>query len=428
VVLDWAAVHPAASTPTAVPPAHEAPRPGKNSPLNPLAGAGPARAKPTATPVVPAQHANDARVLRTADLDYELPAGAVATTPASPRDAARLLVVRGGSLAPEHKVVRDLPGVLGPGDLLVLNATRVLAARFLAHRADSPGRAQGLYLRELPGDPLRWKAMVKARRLRPGLRFNLLDRGGSPSPFSLELVSRSEDEPGAWITRVHGAGDTSSVLDAVGLTPLPPYILAARRLRGVVVPDEADRASYQTTYAGPEAHSVAAPTAGLHLTPELLAALASRGVVTTNVILHVGTGTFKPVETEYVEQHPMHEEWCAVPPGAAAAMAACRARGGRVVAVGTTTARALEAFAAMPPDDPRRGLPFATRLLITPGHGWRAVDALMTNFHLPRSTLLALVAARLPGGVGQLRALYAEALAEGYRFFSYGDAMLVLPE
>lgn len=360
-------------------------------------------------------------MLATAQLDYDLPEDRIATRPVEPRDAAKMLVVRANEI--DHRHVRDLPGYLRPGDLLVLNTTRVLPARFRGERADSRGRVEGLYLRD-DGDG--WDVLLRARRLREGVRVTLHLESGKRAGASLILVSRIADEPGAWRVRVEGGpGETPrGVLERIGLTPLPPYILRARERHEEKVPDEFDRSHYQTVFAK-EAGSVAAPTAGLHLTPGLLEALRAQGVETTEVVLHVGTGTFKPVETEFVEQHPMHEEWCYVGEAAAEAVRRTRERGGRVFAVGTTAARTLETYGggingATP------GRPVVTRLLITPGYSWRWVDGLLTNFHLPRSTLMAMVAAKV-GGAERLKALYDDALREGYRFYSYGDAMLVLP-
>lgn len=362
-------------------------------------------------------------MLRTSDLEYDLPEDRVATVPAEPRDSARLMVVRRDGGSAEHRRVRDLPEYLRAGDLLVLNTARVLAARLVGVREDTGGRAEALYLRE--ESPGRWVALVKSRRLKAGMAVRLEREGGADSGVRLRLVERRDEEPGAWLLDVEGAAGraTAQVLADVGRTPLPPYILAARRHAGLAVPDAQDRARYQTTYAAGEGASVAAPTAGLHLTPELLEVLAARGVRRADVTLHVGTGTFKPVETEFVEQHPMHEESCEMPVATREAILRTRDAGGRVVCVGTTACRTVEAFAAA--DAGARAL--ATRLLVTPGYGFRWTDALLTNFHLPRSTLMALVAASLGGGAERLKRLYDEALREGYRFYSYGDAMLILP-
>jgi S-adenosylmethionine:tRNA ribosyltransferase-isomerase len=233
-----------------------------------------------------------------------------------------------------------------------------------------------------------------------------------------------------------GKGAGGGLLERVGLTPLPPYILAARRHQEVEVADEEDRAGYQTVYsrgagAGDERGSVAAPTAGLHFTPELLARLEAMGVERAAVTLEVGLGTFKPVEAEFVEDHAMHAEWCVVPRETARAISRARGRGGRVIAVGTTSARVLESFASVEEMLERGEAGVSTRILITPGYRFRNVDGLMTNFHLPRSTLMAMVAAFVErdgagDGVARLRGVYREALERGYRFYSYGDAMIVL--
>jgi S-adenosylmethionine:tRNA ribosyltransferase-isomerase len=345
-------------------------------------------------------------------------------------------MVVAGERAPEHRVVRDLPGVLREGDLLVLNATRVLPARLCGFRADTGGRIDGLYLgtrgeqrsgpdaRAGAGEDARWVVLLKGRRLREGVRVALEGPGGN-NGVSLRLVEPWTDEPGGWLVEPEGGG--AGALGEIGRTPLPPYIVSARKHAGEDVADEVDRERYQTVFAG-EAGSVAAPTAGLHLTSGLLEALRAAGVRTAEVVLHVGTGTFRPVEAEWLREHPMHAEWGRVPEATAAAVESARREGRRVIAVGTTACRALESFAVLGAQgEAKAGAWFSTRLLIAPGHEWRWTDGLLTNFHLPRSTLLAMVAARTPGGLARVKALYAQAIAAGYRFFSYGDAMLVLP-
>jgi S-adenosylmethionine:tRNA ribosyltransferase-isomerase len=386
-------------------------------------------------------------VLRTDELDFELPEELIATTPAEPRDSARMLVVsRTDPSRLEHRRVRDLPDYLRRGDLMVVNSTRVIAARFMGTRVGTGGKLPGLYLGPAGGSSTdatpvsppaksndrRWLVLIKGGHLHPGVRVGLGD--GS---VQLELIERSADESGAWLARVLGAGADESdpaVLERVGMTPLPPYILQARKRHGVEVADSYDRGRYQTVYAAPRAEgglwhpgSVAAPTAGMHLTPGLLERLAEVGIRRGQVVLHVGTGTFKPVETEFLEQHVMHEEWCSVPRELVEVIGGTRAGGGRVLCVGTTTARALETYGAIaaegrPPPDWTD-----TRLLISPGHQWRWVDLMLTNFHLPRSTLLAMVSSLFVGGLPRLKEIYKAAVGEGYRFFSYGDAMLVLP-
>jgi S-adenosylmethionine:tRNA ribosyltransferase-isomerase len=381
-------------------------------------------------------------VLRTADLEYELPAGRIATHPAHPRDSAALMVAaRAGRAAPAHTHVSHLPDFLRPGDLLVLNRTSVLPARFVGRNEGTGAKVQGLYLSPAAageagaesGGSRRWRVLLKMRRFRSGARLILSDRHARTSDVVLVLEERAGEDDGGWIVRVESpdaaAVTDERVLARVGLAPLPPYILASRREEENATPDdtevEQDLATYQTVYADPSrAGSVAAPTAGLHFTPELLARLDSMGVRTAEVVLHVGMGTFKPIESEHVEQHPMHAEWCTLPAATARAIEATRRAGGRVIAVGTTSARTLESFpdlGAIVED-----ASMATRLLITPGHRFRNLDGLLTNFHLPRSTLLALVGAMFDGGVPRLLELYKEAIGQGYRFYSFGDAMLVV--
>ncbi|HYE19392.1 MAG TPA: tRNA preQ1(34) S-adenosylmethionine ribosyltransferase-isomerase QueA [Tepidisphaeraceae bacterium] len=372
-------------------------------------------------------------MLRTSDLDYDLPESAIATTPAEPRDAARMLVTRIGSDAPAlHAHVRDLPSYLNPGDLLVVNQTRVLPARVEGVREDTGGRVEGLYLRGEPGPPRTWTLMLQAKRPREDAVITLA------GAVRFRLLAPLPDEPGAWRAELMDGlarpdETDAEILARIGATPLPPYIRGARKRAGIDVADAADRERYQTVFAERDGASVAAPTAGLHLTPDLLARLRAHGVGFAAVTLHVGTGTFRSVETEFIEQHPMHAEWCAMPVATRDLIAATRSRGGRVVCVGTTSARTVEAFALAAEEGPAPEW-LETRLLITPGYRWRSTDALLTNFHLPRSTLLALVASRLasPGddaasAVTRLKTLYADALARGYRFYSYGDATLILP-
>jgi S-adenosylmethionine:tRNA ribosyltransferase-isomerase len=377
-------------------------------------------------------------VLPTSDLNFELPEGLIATTPAEPRDAARMLVVsRSDPAVLEHRHVRDLPTYLRAGDVMVLNQTRVIPARFIGSREGTGGRLPGLYLGPARGAGRRWQIMLKGGHLRPGVVVVLPARLGGPE-VRLELIERSTDEPGAWVANVLGAdvGESDqAVLDRVGMTPLPPYILQARKHLGVEVTDAYDRERYQTVFAsarpedGPwHPGSVAAPTAGMHLTPQLLKGIEGRGVRRVGVVLHVGTGTFKPVETEFLEQHPMHAEWCKVPPATVEAIRAARPDG-RILCVGTTTARALETYAAEVENGGKVPEWVDTRILIAPGHQWRWVDMMLTNFHLPHSTLLAMVSSLFEssGGLNRLKEIYRVAIGEGYRFFSYGDAMLVLP-
>ncbi len=371
--------------------------------------------------------------MRTSELDFELPPELIATRACEPRDAARLLVCsRSDPSRVEHRRVRDLPALLAAGDTLVFNTSRVIPARLIGRNLDTGGRVEGLYLRDAEpegGRPV-WEALIKARRFRPGRRIELLDAGDRPSGVTLTLLERTGDEAGAWRVSVEceGAPATPEILDRAGRTPLPPYIRSARRAAGLDVPDADDRARYQTVYAGAPG-SIAAPTAGLHFTPALLDTLASEGVRRADVTLHVGPGTFKPVEAETLEDHPMHAELCSMGAGAIRAVfgdGAGGGRAGRVVAVGSTAARTIESYAAAIGAGAPAPASLETDLLIAPGYAWRRVDAIVTNFHLPRSTLLAMIAALFPGGIDRVRAIYDEAVREGYRFYSYGDAMLVL--
>jgi S-adenosylmethionine:tRNA ribosyltransferase-isomerase len=369
----------------------------------------------------------EAVVLRTADLEYDLPPELIATTPVDPRDSARLLVVRKAGSGPiEHRSVRDLPELLGPGDRLIFNTSRVLPARFRGLREGTGGQVEGLYLRDAGTVPLRWVALVEAKRAHAGMRVAVHSPEDRDSGVRLTLCERSADDPGAWVVEVEAPERaTPDILNRVGVTPLPPYILRARRLAGAAEYRAEDRERYQTVYAATPG-SVAAPTAGLHFTPELIQRLATRGVHRADVTLHVGIGTFRPVETEVVEHHPMHSEWCSMTERTRDLIQQTRAGGRRVVCVGTTTARTVESYGVACADGRAAPDSLRTRLLITPGYRWQWTDGLLTNFHLPRSTLMALVAAMLPGGTEQLKAVYREAMTHRYRFYSYGDAMLIL--
>ncbi|MEM8758548.1 MAG: tRNA preQ1(34) S-adenosylmethionine ribosyltransferase-isomerase QueA [Planctomycetota bacterium] len=358
--------------------------------------------------------------MRTDELSYDLPEDLIATRPAAPRDSAKLLVIsRSDPQRLEHRLVRDLPGLLRSGDRLVVNTSRVLPARFAGRSINTGGKVSGLYLRD--GDePGTWIVLLKMRRHRVGSTLEIEPRDPGEVGVRLTILGPAADEDGAWVVR---ASDPSGgALDRIGLPPLPPYILSRRDRSGEARDRDDDPDRYQTVYAE-QPGSVAAPTAGLHFTPELFRRLGDAGIARTETVLHVGRGTFAPVEAERVEDHPMHAEWCSMTPAARAELASTRAAGGRVIAVGTTSCRTIESFAAA--NDLETAL--TTRLLITPGYRWLATDGLLTNFHLPRSTLLAMVAALLPGGVDRLMAVYAEAIRARYRFYSFGDAMLVLP-
>lgn len=389
-------------------------------------------------------------MLRTADLDYDLPESAIAKEPASPRDAARLMVIdRSSGDAREHTIVRELPRLLRKGDVMVFNATRVLQARLVGRREDSGGRVEGLFL-SASADGREWTALLRAKKVRENTSIRLIDERGVDTNVSLVPMRRDTSELGAWVVGVRVEGepgggaaaagpalDAATILDRVGHTPLPPYILKAREHTHEPVERASDRDRYQTVYAK-EQGSVAAPTAGLHFTPELLAALDTLGVERVEVTLHVGTGTFKPVEVDIVEEHPMHSEWCSMSPIAIERVRRAKAEGRRVIGVGTTSVRTLESYAlalenltagttASPVSSPAS---LDTKLLITPGYRYRWADGMLTNFHLPRSTLLAMVGALLSDqgtlGVQRLIARYREAIERGYRFYSFGDAMLIV--
>ena len=342
--------------------------------------------------------------MRVDDFDFELPRERIAAHPVEPRDAARLLTV-GEALGDRHML--DLPQLLRPGDLLVVNDTRVIPARLTGQRGAA--RVEVTLHRDL-GEGA-WRAFAKgAKRLRPG------DRLAFGDGFAAEVAEKHAE--GDITLRFDRTGAAlGAALQRFGSMPLPPYI---KRAGG---PEARDRGDYQTIFATRDG-AVAAPTAGLHFTPRLLAALDAAGVARATVTLHVGAGTFLPVKVADTRDHRMHSEWGMVDAATAARIAAARAAGGRIVAVGTTSLRLLESAA----DERGRIAPFAgeTELFITPGYRFRAVDLLLTNFHLPRSTLFMLVAAF--AGLERMRAAYAHAIRERYRFFSYGDACLLLPE
>jgi S-adenosylmethionine:tRNA ribosyltransferase-isomerase len=361
--------------------------------------------------------------MRTDQFDFDLPEDRIALRPVEPRDAARLLVVHpksGSSVEPqmESRVVRDLPALLRPGDALVLNDTRVIPAALegLRMRDDSTAHVSFNLIRRV--DESRWRAFARpAKRLRLGdrVRFGGEGRVCLLGVLDAAVTDRGEAGEVELSFSLQGAYLDAAIAD-LGQMPLPPYIALKR------APDEADRVSYQTTFAARDG-AVAAPTAGLHLTSELLDRLAQRGVTQHTVTLHVGAGTFLPVKVDDTGDHRMHSEWGEVSAETAEAINAVRRRGGRIVAVGTTALRLLESAAS---DD---GIiaPFVgeTAIFITPGYRFKAVDVLMTNFHLPRSTLFMLVCAF--SGLDAMRAAYAHAIREHYRFYSYGDASLLFP-
>ena len=344
-----------------------------------------------------------ARGSRTSDYDFELPPERIAQSPLARRDASRLLTVDRSSGAIAHRAFADLPELIASGDALVLNTSRVLRARLLGTR-DSGAPGEVLLLRPLASGG--WEAMVSpGGKLRPGRTLHI-----APG-FDVEIVSITDRR--TRVVRLHTKGDPGAAIERHGHVPLPPYIARADTT--------ADAERYQTVYAR-EMGSVAAPTAGLHVTSELLAALQSRGVRRVDVVLHVGAGTFKPVEVDDPSLHAMHEEWFDISAASAAALNETRERGGKIWALGTTSARALES--AVGADGRFAATQGETRLFVRPPYTFRGVDKLITNFHLPRSTLMMLVAA-LAGYDLTMRA-YREAVDAGYRFYSYGDAMAIL--
>ncbi|MGC8873615.1 MAG: tRNA preQ1(34) S-adenosylmethionine ribosyltransferase-isomerase QueA [Chloroflexia bacterium] len=345
--------------------------------------------------------------MKTSDFDYDLPEDRIAQTPVEPRDSSRLLVLHREDGALEHVIFRDLPRFLRPGDLLVANESRVIPARLQGRRTCTGGALEVLLLRRL--DECRWEALIRGSRVRAGLSITF----ARPDGGALEAVVEEAHPDGLRKLRFREA--VEPYLEVLGAVPLPPYIRAPLT----------DPERYQTVYAR-VAGSVAAPTAGLHFTPSLIEALQARGVEFAFVVLHIGLDTFRPVETEEIQQHRMHAEWCRVPAEVAEAVRATRARGGRVVAVGTTVVRALEtaALAAEAPERAPAAFEGWSRLFIYPGFRFQVVDALITNFHLPRSTLLMLVSAF--AGRERVLAPYREAIAQGYRFYTFGDAMLIL--
>ena len=343
--------------------------------------------------------------MRLDDFDFDLPRELVAGRPAEPRDSARLLVIpAAGELADRH--IHDLPDLLRPGDIVVCNDTKVIPARLVGRRGAAV--VEITLAHDLGGG--NWQAYAKgARRLHPGDRIDFAE------DFAAEVIAKEPDGSVVLRFALEGAAFTAA-LARHGAMPLPPYI---KRPRGG---DPADRDSYQTMFAR-EPGAVAAPTAGLHFTPALVNRIKARGVEWATVTLHVGPGTFLPVKTDDPREHHMHGEWGVVTAETAARIRAAKARGGRIVAIGTTSLRLLESAAV----ETGQVQPFVgeTRLFILPGYDFKAIDLLLTNFHLPRSTLFMLVAAL--AGPKRMKAAYAHAIAERYRFFSYGDACLIEP-
>jgi len=336
--------------------------------------------------------------------DFELPPDRIALRPASPRDSARLLRVGPGAALSDH-IVSDLPRLLRPGDLLVFNDTRVIPAQLEGRRGEARIGAT-LHRRE---GPRAWRAFLRnARRVRDGDR---IDFGAGVAAFASDKA-----EDGSMRLAFEGDAPVESLLERAGRMPLPPYIAGRRQA------DARDAEDYQTLFAR-EAGAVAAPTAALHFTPRLMAALAAAGIGHETLTLHVGAGTFLPVKADDTAGHRMHGEWGRIGAAAATRVNAARAAGGRIVAVGTTSLRLLESAAAK--DGAIRPFEGETDIFITPGHHFRVAQGLVTNFHLPRSTLFMLVSALM--GLETMHAAYAHAIASGYRFYSYGDSSLLLP-
>ncbi|ACI93341.1 S-adenosylmethionine:tRNA ribosyltransferase-isomerase [Afipia carboxidovorans OM5] len=353
--------------------------------------------------------------MRTDLFDFDLPPECIALRPAEPRDSARLLLVRPNVGVEDHSV-RDLPGLLAPGDQIVVNDTKVIAAQLSGRRigGTSEPHIDVTLIKRIDGS--RWQALVRpARKLSEGdvLRFGNEGRVCLLGNLDASVEAKGEAGEVTLAFAFHGPVLDQAIAD-LGAPPLPPYI-ASRR-----APDDKDVGDYQTMFAKNEG-AVAAPTAGLHFTPALEAALAARGIGIQRLTLHVGAGTFLPVKADDTDDHKMHSEWGTVSEETAKTLNEARAKGGRVVAVGSTSMRLLESAATE--DGIIQPFTGETAIFITPGYKFRAVDVMMTNFHLPRSTLFMLVSAF--SGLDTMRAAYAHAIAKGYRFYSYGDACLL---
>ncbi|MFK7788020.1 MAG: tRNA preQ1(34) S-adenosylmethionine ribosyltransferase-isomerase QueA [Phycisphaeraceae bacterium] len=368
--------------------------------------------------------------MRTDALDYHLPDELIATQAAEPRDSARLLLVRRDTQTLGHHRVSDLPklGLFSSGDVMLVNQTRVLPAQLTGRRMATGGRVTGLFV-NADSDRL-WRVMLESRgTLTPGETIQLTSDDADIEPADLELTVSLGN--GEWRAQLISEDDTAAVLHRLGKTPLPPYIRKQRKKLGQGEITDDDQHRYNTVYAqSNSSNSVAAPTAGLHFTPALLNAMEQSGVQRKAVDLHVGLGTFAPVRSEQLEDHDMHRESYSVPRDTLDAIANARANGNKLFVVGTTTVRALESLPedAMKPGQYPDGITSSTNLFIRPDAGFtfQYTDRLMTNFHLPQSTLLALVASLPAMGVDRLMAVYREAVAEQYRFYSYGDAMLIV--
>ena len=361
---------------------------------------------------------------------FELPAELIASRPAETRDGARLLVVDRQTASITHARIRDLPELLRPNDLLVFNNTKVLPARLFGFRTSTGGRWEGLYVEEV--SPGHWHILSDTRgRLQPGETItvhpaygdgsgNDLNRGAGDSqePENLVLTLIEKREDGGWIATPNSSTPSLELLERFGSLPLPPYM-------GRKLADQDDQQRYQTQFAS-EPGAVAAPTAGLHFTESLLEECRAKGIQKAELTLHVGIGTFRPVVAERLADHKMHEEWCRLPPDTCEMVLQTQQRPGRVIAVGTTSVRTLEsaAQATIGSGNVLQSWQGRTNLFIQPGYKFQAVDCLLTNFHLPGSTLLVLVAAM--AGYDLIMEAYRQAISERYRFYSYGDAMLIV--
>lgn len=348
--------------------------------------------------------------MKLSDFDFHLPEELIALRPAVPRDSARLLVVRGRDCTLEDRSVRDLPGLLKSGDILVANDTRVVRAALRGHRS-ARGEGAGVEIEvnlnsRLSADT--WSAFA-----RPGKRLKEGDTIVFASGLTARVVTKSEAEVHLAFNR--SSADLDSAIEAAGNMPIPPYIASKRAA------DASDTSDYQTLFAD-KSGSVAAPTAGLHFTPDLLVRLSAVGVQRTSVTLHVNAGTFLPVKSEDIADHRMHAEYAELMEDAVRSIIAARASGGHCIPIGTTALRTLESAAALGELGPMSA---PTSIFITPGYRFRVADGLMTNFHLPKSTLFMLVSAMM--GLDVMKRAYAHAVKERYRFFSYGDACLLLP-
>lgn len=350
------------------------------------------------------------RPLTIEDLMYDLPDVLIATHPVTPRPSSKMMVLHPESF--EHLLVQDFPRLLPNDALLIVNETAVMPARFIASRVSTGGRLEGLFLKKLSNG--HWDVMLKSNgKLRVGIEIHLGD----------EITLTLQEKHGAtWHCKCNDTRQPIEVLAQIGMTPLPPYIVKARG--DAVVDDAEDRKRYQTVFADlTQAQSVAAPTAGLHFNEALLDEIDQLGIKRKPVTLHVGAGTFKPIETERLEDHLMHEELWSVSQGTLDTIKRAKESSQSIIAVGTTTVRTLESLPEMNTWPSEGGLSGSTSLMISPPYDFKIVDGLLTNFHLPKSTLLALVAAFV--GIDRLKSAYCEAIISEYRFYSYGDAMYI---